>query len=52
MYSETKERDVAQLLRRGILLNAFDSLLPIKALWEDFRLGSLDIILHMRIDEV
>ncbi|KFY96898.1 hypothetical protein V498_02409 [Pseudogymnoascus sp. VKM F-4517 (FW-2822)] len=51
MYSETKERDVAQLLRRGILLNAFDSLLPIKALWKDFRLGSLDIILHMRIDE-
>jgi hypothetical protein len=52
MYTDTKERDVAQLLRRGILLNAFDSLLPIKALWKDFRLGSLHVILNMRIDEV
>lgn len=52
MYSETKERDVTQLLKRGILLNTLDSLLLIKALWKDFRLGSLDIILHMRIDEV
>lgn len=52
MYSPTKERDLTQLLKRGIILNALDSLLLIKALWKDFHLGSLDIILHMRIDEV
>ena len=50
--SDTMERDLKQLLNRELILNALDSLLPIKGLWKDFKLGSLDIVLHMRIDEV
>lgn len=50
--SDTMERDLKQLLNRELILNALDSLLPIKGLWKDFNLGSLDIVLHMRIDEV
>ncbi|KFZ24817.1 hypothetical protein V502_00702 [Pseudogymnoascus sp. VKM F-4520 (FW-2644)] len=47
----TKNRDIDQLLKREIILNALDSLLPIKGLWKEFKLGSLHLLLNMRIDE-
>jgi hypothetical protein len=51
-YSPTKERDLKQLLERKILLTALDSILPIRGLWKAFHVGSLDIFLTLRFDEV
>ncbi|KFY28058.1 hypothetical protein V491_00664 [Pseudogymnoascus sp. VKM F-3775] len=49
--SNTMKRDLKQLLKRDIILNALDTLLPIRGLWKEFHLGSLHVLLHMRIDE-
>ncbi|KFY03482.1 hypothetical protein V490_00177 [Pseudogymnoascus sp. VKM F-3557] len=49
--TKTKNRDLDQLLRQEIILNALDSLLPIQGLWKEFNLGSLHLLLNMRIDE-
>ena len=51
-YSPTKDRDLKQLLKRQTLLDALDSILPVKGLWKAFYLGSLDIFLALRCDEV
>ncbi|KIM93529.1 hypothetical protein OIDMADRAFT_35637 [Oidiodendron maius Zn] len=47
-----KERDLNKLLKRGLLVNALDSLLPMKGHWPPFYLGSMDVFLSMRCDEV
>lgn len=49
---ENKEIDLNKLLKRGLLINALDSVLPIPGLWDDFHLGSMDIFLSIRCDEV
>jgi hypothetical protein len=47
-----KSRDIDQLLRQEIILNALDSLLLIKGLWKEFKLGLLHLLLNMRINKV
>lgn len=50
--SETKTKDLRQLLRDERYVKAFDDLLPWRGLWEVIRLGSLHRLLTMKCDEV
>lgn len=47
-----KERDLNKLLKRALLVNALDSILPMKGHWPHFHLGSMDIFLSIKCDEV
>ena len=47
----SKEADLNKLLKRGPLISALDSILPMKGLWPAFHFGSMDIFL-LPFDEV
>ena len=51
-YSKAKERKLKLLLKRPVLLNALDSILPVRGLWKAFHAGSLDFLVAQRCDEV
>ena len=50
--SNPKERDLRVLLKRTLLTKALDSMLPLRGVWEAFKLGSMDVFLPLRCDEV
>ena len=50
--SNTKRKDLRQLLRDAQYALAFDTMLPWPGLWSPIRLGSLHRLLTMKCDEV
>ena len=50
--TENQESELDRLLERPLLLEALDSLLPYRGLWGAFYLGSMDMFLSLRCDEV
>ena len=50
--SPSKEKKVERLLKRTLLKEALDALLPIRGLWKALTLGSLDNFLDPGCDEV
>lgn len=50
--TETKRKDLKQLLRDTRYANAFDSMLPWPGLWAPVKLGSLHRLLCLKCDEV
>ncbi|PPJ60726.1 hypothetical protein CBER1_11370 [Cercospora berteroae] len=49
--TETKRKDLKQLLKNGQYSRAFDTLLPWHGLWYPIKLGSLHRLLTMKCDE-
>ncbi|KAM3074504.1 hypothetical protein ACMFMF_006511 [Clarireedia jacksonii] len=49
--SPNQDRDLNKLLKRRLLIQALDSILPFRGLWSAFHLGSMDIFLSIRCDE-
>jgi hypothetical protein len=50
--TETKRRDLRQLLNSGPLINAFDELLTYPGLWQPIQLGTLHRLHSLRCQEV
>ena len=50
--TKNQDRELDRLLERPFLLEALDSLLPYRGLWGAFYLGSMDMFLSLRCDEV
>ena len=50
--SQSKSRDFASLQKRPILMKALDSILAYRAIWKDFRFGSMDVFSTLSCDEV
>ena len=49
--TETKRKDLKQLLKDARFANAFDSMLPWPGLWAPVKLGSLHRLLCLKCDE-
>lgn len=50
--SALTEKYLKKLLKRDLLVKALDWILPFRGLWKHFQLGSMDIFLSIRCDEV
>jgi hypothetical protein len=50
--SALTEKYLKKLLKRNLLVTALDSILLFRGLWKHFQLGSMDIFLSIRCDEV
>jgi hypothetical protein len=50
--SALTEGYLKKLLKRDRLVTALDKILPFRGLWKHFQLGSMDIFLSIRCDEV
>ncbi|CZT53525.1 uncharacterized protein RSE6_15146 [Rhynchosporium secalis] len=51
-FSHSQDKFLEQLLKRPILVTALDSILHIQGIWREFYIGSLDVILFPKCDEV
>lgn len=51
-FSPSQDKFLNQLLKRPILLDALDSILHIQGVWREFYIGSLDVFLFPKCDEV
>ena len=51
-FSSSQDKFLVQLFKRPILLAALDSILHIQGVWREFYVGSLDVILFPKCDEV
>ena len=51
-FSSSQDTFLEQLFKRPILVEALDSILHIQGVWRDFYIGSLDVILFPKCDEV
>jgi hypothetical protein len=51
-FSPSQDKFLEQLLKRPILVAALDSILHIQGVWREFYIGSLDVILFPKCDEV
>jgi len=51
-FSPSQDRFLEQLFKRPIILAALDSVLNIQGIWREFYVGSLDVILFPKCDEV
>ena len=50
--SNSQDQFLSQLFKRGMLISALDSVLHIQGLWRTFYVGSLDVFLNLKCDEV
>lgn len=48
----TQDTLLAKLLKRDMLVEALDSVLHVQGFWRGFYLGSLDVLLFLKCDEV
>lgn len=51
-FSPSQDDFLEQLFKRTILVTALDSILHIQGLWREFYIGSLDVFLFPKCDEV
>ena len=51
-FSSSQDKFLEQLCKRPVILAALDSVLHIQGLWREFYIGSLDVILFPKCDEV